>query len=629
MKLFYKLRQYAEKITYTPAKASSAVTWLMALSFIGVAFFVAVATESYRHFHYSCIFFTALWTLLYCSLVLILPRKAGKYVYAVLYLFLLIYGTAQYIYFKIFNKVFSFTVLSNLNEGAGYLDSSLSYIGPWQVVFFLLLLALGVYVFLNIEKIVTVPRHTRVALLPVALATVLLSQAVLPVTLGKKTERAVWNSFEDPRYVYDNYTDPHKCMGMVGYYQFLCTDLYNCFVKPLTGNAQEQQTEVENFFADYPPTHEDNEMTGIFEGKNAIIVMMESMDHLAITEENTPNIYNMMENGINFTNYYASIFGDGATFSNEFVINTGIYSPSNGAASYSFIDNAFPQSLPNLFGDKGYSVNSFHENYGWFYNRELMHRAFGYEKYHSFYDYGGEHDDVIIDTYLTRTPELLSDVLSQNDGDDSPFYSFIISYSAHLAYTYDGELAEYAFENYVEEGSEPADSEDMSVFMAKARITDTMLGELAAAMDEDTVLICVTDHFAYGLTEDTLLREKGEEWALRQRVPFFAYCKDPDFTPVEVDKLCSNADFLPTVANLFGLDVPDELMGHDIFDPEYEGYVIFSNYSFLTNEVYWHDEVVKVYRDSYSQEKIQEMTEYLFRRIRCNDFLLTGNYYKQ
>lgn len=42
-------------------------------------------------------------------------------------------------------------------------------------------------------------------------------------------------------------------------------------------------------------------MTGLFEGKNVIVIMMESMDELAVSEQNTPTIYRMMQEGINFT----------------------------------------------------------------------------------------------------------------------------------------------------------------------------------------------------------------------------------------------------------------------------------------------------------------------------------------
>ncbi len=616
-------------VRYDPAQASALVTGLLFFALLAVAFFTGAATESLKFFHPVSILFTLFWSFVFGALVLILPRRAGRWVFLVLYLALLIYGTAQYIYFKIFNKLFPFTALSNLHEGAGYMGASISYLGPLQAACFLLLLALGIYLFFRIPRIAPLPTGTRIALLPTALAALVLAQILLPRAYGPKTEYAVWNSFEDPRYVYDNYTNPQKCMGLCGYYQFLGVDFYHCFIRPLRTDNTQAQAQLQQFFEDYPSGHTDNDMTGLLKGKNAILIMMESVDYLAVSEQNTPTMWKMMQEGINFTNYYSSIFGDGATFSNEFVLNTGIYSPSNGAASYSFIRNSYSESLPNLFRAAGYSANSFHQNHSWFYNRGLMHKAFGYENYYSFYDWTDDREEVIRDTFLTRTPEVLDLVLSRSDGDDRPFFSFFITYSSHLPYVYDGELEPYAYENYVRPGETLAGREDLDCLMAKTRITDQMLQELLDAVDENTVIICVTDHFAYGLEEQTLLETKGEEWPLRQNTPFFLYCKDPDFTPMQVDKLCSNADFFPTIANLFGLGVPDNLMGHDIFDPTYPGYVIFSCYAWLTDDAYWHDEVYKEFGDPLSEEEIHDMIEYTFRRIECNTYLLESDYYKK
>ena len=96
-----------------------------------------------------------------------------------------------------------------------------------------------------------------------------------------------------------------------------------------------------------------------------------------------------------------------------------------------------------------------------------------------------------------------------------------------------------------------------------------------------------------------------------------------------MDKICSNADFLPTLANLFSLDLNQQTLGRDIFDPNYKGYVIFSNYSFLTDEVYWHDEVIEEYRSDYDETYVHFMIEYLYNRMKVNDYILSTDYYRK
>ncbi|MCI8590221.1 MAG: sulfatase-like hydrolase/transferase [Clostridiales bacterium] len=623
-----KFRSIFDKNQYTHETKSAFMTSVLFLSFIFVSFFVCAATDSFKTFHAANLLFTVLWSFFFCALIIVLPRRAGRIVYTVLYFFFLIYGLSQYIYYQIFNKLFSFTVISNFSEGAGYLGASIACVEPLIVMVFAALFALGVYVIVKMKDIIPITGLTRVAAIPATFLILVLSQFTLPRTYGEKSNLAVWNSFEDARYIYDHYTDPHKLLGLSGYYQYMGLDFYNCFVRPLTADTASQEEEIDSFFAQYGTETKENEMTGLFEGKNVILVMMESMDELAISEENTPSIYKMMNEGINFTNYYASVFGDGATFSNEFVLNTGVYSPSNGTAAYAYINNYFSQSLPNLFKKKGYSANSFHHNHGWFYNRMLMHNAFGYDHYYSYYDYSDDKEEVIIDTFLTRNPALMEQLLGGAGREGQPFMSFVISYSAHLPYTYEGELSEYAFAEYVSPHETLGKQEDLDCLMAKARITDAMLGELIEQIDENTVVVCVADHFAYGLEEETLLDKKGEQWALRQKVPFFIYTKDPDFKGFAVDKVCSNADFLPTIANLFALELAKPMMGRDIFDEDYRGYVIFSNYSYLTEELYWHDQVIEEYDSDYDESYVHHMIEYLYNRMRVNDYLLSTDYYK-
>ena len=96
---------------------------------------------------------------------------------------------------------------------------------------------------------------------------------------------------------------------------------------------------------------EKNELTDIFKDKNLIYVMLESIDDWLITEETTPTLYKMQQEGWNFTNRYAPQFFSGYTFGSEFSANTGLYLMDNYDK---YNDNTFTYALPNLFKQKGY-----------------------------------------------------------------------------------------------------------------------------------------------------------------------------------------------------------------------------------------------------------------------------------
>ena len=100
------------------------------------------------------------------------------------------------------------------------------------------------------------------------------------------------------------------------------------------------------------------------------------------------------------------------------------------------------------------------------------------------------------------------------------------------------------------------------------------------------MIVLSADHYPYGLTD--------EEYS-----ELYGHPVDPVFEiyenglilwsadleePVHVDKYCSSLDVMPTLANLFGLEYDSRLMaGRDILSDE-PGLVIFSNYSFLTDQ---------------------------------------------
>ena len=103
--------------------------------------------------------------------------------------------------------------------------------------------------------------------------------------------------------------------------------------------------EAEAWFDERAP-HQDNDMTGIFAGKNVVLVLMESMDDFLINETDTPTIARLMDEGINFTNFYTPGFGSVRTFNTELCINTGLYLPTNGRYAFDYCTNDFSEVCP-------------------------------------------------------------------------------------------------------------------------------------------------------------------------------------------------------------------------------------------------------------------------------------------
>ena len=88
-------------------------------------------------------------------------------------------------------------------------------------------------------------------------------------------------------------------------------------------------------------------------------------------------------------------------------------------------------------------------------------------------------------------------------------------------------------------------------------------------------------------------------------------------------------NILPTVLNLFGIDYnPNNYIGLDALDSDYNGYVFFSDYSWYDGKAYVENGKV-TYGDKADEEYIQLMNEKIGAIVRKNDLTLRYNFFKK
>ena len=156
----------------------------------------------------------------------------------------------------------------------------------------------------------------------------------------------------------------HRLYQVCGIFQTGIKDVYTNFIYPITpayAKAQAEGIQQIDAYFENRGQRQENEMTGIFEGKNVVLVLMESMDDWAIGEH-TPTINRLMAEGINFTNFYTPGYGGVRTFNSEFCMNTGSFLSSAGGFAFDYVTNHFDQSLPSLMRGQGYSAKVYHYN---------------------------------------------------------------------------------------------------------------------------------------------------------------------------------------------------------------------------------------------------------------------------
>lgn len=165
---------------------------------------------------------------------------------------------------------------------------------------------------------------------------------------------------------------------------------------------------------------------------------------------------------------------------------------------------------------------------------------------------------------------------------------YCLTVSGHLNYGYEDNAMSRRHWALVEDLSY---SERVKGYLASQveleRAVRSLLDQLAAAGKlEDTVIVLSGDHYPYGLTD-----EEYSELLGHPVDPVFEIYENTLIVwnsqmgkPVTIDKYCSSLDIMPTLANLFGLEYDSRLLaGRDILS-DAPGLVIFSNYSFITEQ---------------------------------------------
>ena len=578
-----------------------------------------VFTEKYVSIATSL--FSIGWVLLivlFCCLIL--PKKVGKTVFVVLTLAFSALSLSECVYYKIFDQFFWLKGIALAGEGSDYFGYAVKLIGPEMIIFLgatfvFMLISLFTWQQPAIEK----KQRIGVLLLPVILLAAT-HIGMQPWLYGDSTNE--WDVWRKPRIVYKNFNDVNKSLEISGIYQFSYLNLYTgVFPKGHNLSKNDRSMADEYFTLQGEPAP--NRYTGALKGKNVIAVMLESIDTWMIDEEKTPTLYKMMNEGIHFTNYNAPFFGVGFTLSSEFAFNTGFFTPVSAGSASNFSSNAFPYALARLFKEAGYARNSVDFNSAEFYNRGLMHKTYGYEKYNAAEDFGITGIEAELDSNLIK-----NDAFYQKMVEKTPFFNFFITYSAHLPYKGNSAKLDLAKEQWPEFINEEEHLEKNNAQIL-AKDTDEFFRILLERLEadgllNDTVIVAYTDHFAYGISDSEMLNEwKGD--TLSYCVPAFIYSKN--LKPKKIDKPMMTIDWAPTLVNLFGLSKEARYLGHDALGTEGDGFVYYETGAWMDENMHY----IPTEEELTDEEAvyIQKQTKKAKDSIKINDIVVLGDYYRK
>ena len=556
---------------------------------------------SKRYINYSSNVFTLFWIFLILFIILRLLQRHRRKLLAIFVYFIVIFNfiftISNYFFYRQFFTIISWKDLFLAREGSKFLDALIPYISFKLVIIVACFLILGILIICLIpKKTIEIPYRCKV--FGIILGLILLFCAGIShfqLYNSKMELISTWHLYTDSGY-YTYWIDPSHSLRVSGTYQYIVRDFYETFL--VGDSVKEAKAKVDNIISSYNVTDiSTNEYFGIYKDKNLIYVMMESLDDWMVSEEITPTIYKMMQEGINFNSHYSSVYITGSTENTEFIANTGIYPKINGLAPcYAYADNAFPFSIANLFKNKGYEVNSFHEGLGDVYNRENMHISLGYSNYYDYLDMGLTEENRYLDSYIVDSA---FDLLTNG----SKFMDFIITFSPHQPYdTMNDERSLYV--DYVYSVMPNETSKEKVRALSAAHETDLMFKKLIEALDDkgildDTVIVAFTDHTAKTVG-------KYDTNANPDETVFFIW--NNSGPALQVDRITSTINILPTVINLFGIDSPYYYPGYDALNTS-ESYYILRDYTYYDGVDYY------------------PLTDKMLDEINYSENVLISNYY--
>lgn len=354
-------------------------------------------------------------------------------------------------------------------------------------------------------------------------------------------------------------------------------------------------TNAYTFIESLVPSHK-NAYTGLFEGKNLILITAEAFSKEVIDEERTPALYRMASKGIVFEDYYQPAWG-GSTSTGEFSVLMGTI-PVDGVSSIKkTIGKNLYFTIENRLNDSGYFTRAYHNNTYSYYGRDKTHTNFGYEEY---IGYGNGLEEGVKKVWPESDLEMLQFTVPQYI-DQQPFSIYYMTVSGHCLYNWGGNKMSSKNKEAVQDMD--ASSTIQAYHAANLELEYAMeylLDSLEeAGIADDTVVVLTADHYPYGLSESTtwgndkdylaeLYGYKANTNPTRDHNACIIWsgCLEEN-DPIVISTPTYSLDIQPTLMNLFGVKYDSRLMiGRDVLS-DAEPLVIWNDYDWMTDLGYY------------------------------------------
>jgi len=439
---------------------------------------------------------------------------------------------------------------------------------------------------------------------------------------------------------YSYYTQVNEIKGSVKSFGLLTADVLDAgrlaarkIDQTIRNDADEEAiAELDAWFAERQPQRT-NEKTGIFKGKNLILITAESFTDFAVSETYTPTLYRLQNEGFRFENYYNPVWGV-STSDGEYLNLVGLIPESGVWSMTESAKNALPFTLAHQFAKLGYQAKAYHDHSIKFYHRTKTHPNLGYD----FDGQGGSYEFTHTwpESDLEMVDQTTADFLTPDaEGNIQPFHVYYLTVSGHMEYNFWDQQMSI---KHQEDVADMPVSETCKAYMAANMEFDQAVELLLQRLDEagalqDTVIAIAGDHYPYALKDEQIAELKryvtGRELDnAYEKFRSSLIIWTPGMQAETVEKVGSNLDILQTLINLFGLDQTSGkyLMGQDLFDTNREGLAVFEDQTWITDR--GRREILASEEDPKTQDYVRQTDETVMQMFRYSKMILDEDYYR-
>jgi lipoteichoic acid synthase len=398
-------------------------------------------------------------------------------------------------------------------------------------------------------------------------------------------------------------------LSPIGYHIY---DSYNYWLdnRPFHLKDADKQ-EIEAWFNVKKENLPDNKYSGMYKGKNLIVLQIESLENFVINQkiegqEITPNINKLLKNSLYFSNYHEQVY-NGTSSDGDLLTNTSVYPIRRGSTFFRYPNNTY-NSLPKLLEEEGYSTVGIHPDKGSYWNWMPALNSIGFQK--TIDSTSFNMDETIglglsDGSYLRQVEPIIK-------GQKQPFYNFLVTLTSHGPFDMPEEHRELLLDEYL-------DDTKMGGYLQSIRYVDKHLGILIDKLDKEgildnSILVIYGDHTGiHKYYEDEVAKMtyqeqwwKGNNW----RIPLIIYEKNT--AGEEIKTTGGQVDLLPTLAYLMGIS-----------SEKYEGTAMGRNL-LNTNKNF----TVLASGEYIGEKKSQQEADHAVKGIELADKIIRSNYFK-